>query len=105
MTCGNPECKKQWHRKRCAIWNRNNVEYYREIYLEKKLASLDQTLKDSQSYHGLSSVLSFLSLKLPKKEFQEVIGLKQLVIIEYFCQLLSRRFQEVIKAKVIVNTG
>ena len=37
MTCGDPGCKREWHRKKCADWNRKNAEYFRANYLQKKL--------------------------------------------------------------------
>jgi hypothetical protein len=36
-TCGNPECQREWHRKKCAEWNKKNEEYFRTNYLQKKL--------------------------------------------------------------------
>jgi hypothetical protein len=34
-----------------------------------------------------------------------VIGIQHLVIIEYYFQLLHRRFQEVLARQVLVNTS
>jgi len=42
---------------------------------------------------------------LPRQEVQEVMGIEPLVIIEYLAQLLLRRFQEVIRRQLLVNTG
>ena len=36
-TCGNPECQREWHRKKCAEWNKKNEEYFRTNYLQNKL--------------------------------------------------------------------
>ena len=41
---------------------------------------------------------------LPLGYVQEVIGIQHLIIIEYFWQLLLKRFQEVIKVQLIENT-
>ena len=40
MTCGDPRCKREWHRKKCAEWNRKNEDYFRANYLQKKLDGL-----------------------------------------------------------------
>jgi hypothetical protein len=35
---------------------------------------------------------------------QEVMGIEHLIIVEYFGQLLFRRFQEVLRGQLAVNT-
>lgn len=99
-TCGDSHCQKEWHRKRCADWNRQNAEYFRTNYLQKKLDGLPP--KDATGVH---LVHSRFSSGLPLGKVQEVIGVQHFVIIEYLVQLLFRRFQELIRAKVAVNTG
>ena len=100
-TCGDPHCKKEWHRKKCAEWNRENAEYFRSNYLHKKLEGVS----------GVEGVALFCPVRsrspsgLPQRKVQEVIGVKQFVIIEYFIQLLLRRFQELIRVEVSVRTG
>jgi hypothetical protein len=42
---------------------------------------------------------------LPLQFVQEVIGVQHLLIIEYLAQLLMRRFQEVLRGQLVVNTG
>jgi hypothetical protein len=106
MTCGEPECKKQWHRKKCLEWNKNNFEYFRSNYLQKKLDAATQN--DGARKSGKSPPSpqkSRLKSKLPHPFVQEVIGIQHLIIIEYFGQLLMRRFQEVLKGQAFVNTG
>jgi len=100
-TCGDPHCKKEWHRKKCAEWNRENAEYFRCNYLHKKLEGVS----------GVEGVALFCPVRsrspsgLPQRKVQEVIGVKQFVIIEYLGQLLLRRFQELIRVEVSVRTG
>lgn len=93
-TCGDPVCKKEWHRRKCAEWNKQNADYFKANYLDKKLIP------------GPRKVQLNCRLKtgLPLKRVQEVIGTEHLVIIEYLAQLMVRRFQEVIRSQVIVNT-
>jgi len=97
MTCGDPRCKREWHRKRCAQWNRKNADYFRTNYLQKKL--------DASPEKGTRGVLSPFHAGLLREKVQEVIGVEHLVIMEYFLQLVWKRFQELISVKVAVNTG
>ena len=100
MTCGDPECKSEWHRRKCAEWNRNNPDYFKENYLQKKLDAAIPSDSASRSLPPKSRVKS----GLPLGYIQEVIGIQHLIIIEYFGQLLLKRFQEVIKFQLIENT-
>ena len=104
MTCGDPQCKKEWHRRKCAEWNRKNREYFREIYLKKKILAAEEENQKGTTGQDKISRTRF-RLGLPWQEIQESMGLKQLVIIEYIIQVLMRRFQEVIKVQPLVNTG
>lgn len=94
-TCGDPECKNEWHRRKCAEWNKKNGDYFKTNYLQKKL--------DSQATSA--QIKSRLKTGLPIKHVQEVIGTQTLVIMEYLAQLMVQRFQEVIRRQPIVNTG
>ena len=95
-TCGAPHCKREWHRRKCAEWNRQNREYFKGLYLEKKLKD---AIKNSKSYQFYQST-AHPYLRLPRQEIQEVIGLEQLIIIEYIIHLVLRRFNKIIKAKL-----
>jgi hypothetical protein len=100
-TCADPHCKREWHRKKCAEWNRKNPEYFRSNYLHKKL----EGVSGAEGVAGVRPVKSRSPSGLPQRKVQEVIGIKQFVIIEYLVQLLLRRFQELIRVKVPVRTG
>ena len=97
MTCGDPRCKREWHRKRCAEWNRKNADYFRTNYLQKKLEALPGK--------GTRGVLTRFHSGLLREKVQEVIGIEHLVIMEYLIQLFWKRFQELIKGQVAVSTG
>ncbi len=108
MTCGDPKCKRQWHRKKCQEWNRNNPDYFRANYLQKKIeaAQSDKTSKSHLSKTSTTGAPKGLSKSgLPLQFVQEVIGFQHLIIIDYLAQLLIRRFQEVLKSQAVVNTG
>ena len=97
MTCGDSRCKREWHRKRCAQWNRENVDYFKTNYLQKKLEALPGS--------KTRGVLTRFHSGLLREKVQEVIGIEHLVIMEYLLQLVWKRFQELIRVKVAVNTG
>jgi hypothetical protein len=93
-TCGDPECKKEWHRRKCAQWNKRNNDCFKINYLQKKLESQATNIQ----------IKNRLKTGLPQQYVQEVIGMQILVIMEYLTQLMVQRFQEVIKIQTPVNT-
>lgn len=97
-TCGDNQCKREWHRRKCKEWNRKNSDYFRADYLQKKLEAA--SVKPSKSLRLRTRFKS----GLPMGYVQEVIGIQHLIIIEYFGQLLIGRFQEVLRGQVVVNT-
>lgn len=100
MTCGDPACKREWHKKTCRQWNRENQDYFRANYLQKMLSaqsdkiSMPNTIKPPRCLSKSGLPLQFV---------QEVMGLQHLIIIEYLAQLLIRRFQEALRSQVVVN--
>ena len=105
-TCGADECQRRWHAKRCAVWNRQNRSYFKEIYLRRRLepaacgspcpspspGSISRT-------GGSSSPPSVFPLDLPREVIQEVMGRQHRVIIGYILRLLMREVQEVINTQ------
>ena len=100
MTCGDPECRREWHRKKCKEWNRKNSDYFKTNYLQKKIMAATPAAHLPRSFQ----LNCRLKSGLPVSYVQVVIGIKHLVIIEYFGQLLFRRFQEVLRAQPVVIT-
>jgi len=110
MTCGSAQCKKEWHRKKCTEGNKKNSKCFKANYLQKKLDAIAQPVQDSNSLQpgssGPAPPKGGLSTGLPLGQIQEVIGAKQLVIVEYLAGLLIRRFQEALRrAQFRANTG
>jgi hypothetical protein len=112
-TCGTTECQQRWHAKKCAEWNRKNRSYFKEIYISRRLESsigdascptpspfpASRTRKSSRPRRA--SPLHF-----PQEVVQEVIGVQQMVIIEYLVRLLMRSVQEVINSqRVDIHQG
>ena len=100
MTCADPECKREWHRRKCAEWNSKNSDYFKSNYLQKKLEAATPSEKTPKSLLPKSRFKSGLPLEV----VQEVISIQHMIILEYFGQLLFRRFQEVLKGQMVVNT-
>ena len=108
MTCGKPECKREWHRRKCREWNRKNSVIFRSNYLKGKLDAALQWQKaksHSDKSKRIGPPRSRLTSGLPFSDVQEVIGIEHLVIIEYLAQLIVQRFQDALRSQVIVNTG
>lgn len=106
-TCGDPQCKREWHRKKCAEWNGKNADYFKSNYLQKKLDAATQCgklLKTCQFRSNISKPpKSRRKSGLPLQYVQEVIGIQHLIIIEYLAQLLTKCFQEVIRVQHTKN--
>jgi len=104
MTCGKPQSKNQVHRKKCTECYRRNSDYFKSNYLNKKLDSTTQCDTLQPKGKIILPPKSRLKSGLPLQHVQEVIDIQHLAIIEYLAQLLVRRFKEMIKTQLIVNT-
>ncbi len=115
MTCGATVCQKQWHRRKCAEWNRKNRAYSQEIYLRKRLQLADsaqpcrsspQPVPQPTPASSPASAPPAVPLKpvapldYPRAVVQEVMGVQLLIIIEYIVRLLTRDVQEVIRSQL-----
>lgn len=113
-TCGDKECQRKWHAKKCAEWNKKNRFYFQAIYLNRKLqvtqdlsipADRDAALPNTDKIYSITPPSSRFAPKLPRDVIQEVIGMQHLVIIEYVAQLLLNSFKEVMRAQPIEIKG
>jgi hypothetical protein len=89
-TCGDPQCQRQWHRRKCAEWNHKNVDYFKANYLDKK-------------FEITYSPRSRLKTGLPLCYVQQHIGNQQLIIIEYLSQLLIGRCRHLFIQHSMIN--
>jgi len=89
-TCADRQCQREWHRRKCAQWNRANVDYFKDNYLDKKLAVT-------------GTPRSRLKTGLPLCYVQQLIGTPQLIIIEYLSQMLIGRCRQLIRPHPLVN--
>jgi hypothetical protein len=99
-TCGNAKCKREWHKKKCAEWNKKNPDYFKTNYLQGKL----NTASTSKTSSQILPVKGRFKSGLPLLLVQEVIDIQHLIIIEYLAQLLFKRFKDVLRGQAVVNT-
>lgn len=97
-TCGDPECKRKWHARKCAEWNRTHRCLSQENYLKKRMQNAVPSEPPPSPVPN--PVQHAPPLDYPRSVVQEVMGAQQLVIIEYIVRLLKRDVQEVIRSQV-----
>lgn len=85
-TCGNPECRREWHRRQCAKWNRQNKEYFKANRLGKKLGQVNNLPGDVTRVPPPR-----IRLHLPRQDIQDLIAPEHLVLIEYVIEQIIRR--------------
>jgi len=85
------------------LWNKKNVLYFKSNYLDKKIKSA-ASLKSEKPppeepvppvTRNTLPCKSRINLFLPKVLIQEVIGAKELVIIEYIIEQVIRRIERI----------
>lgn len=104
VTCGDPKCQKQWHRKQCTKWNKKNADYFKSNYLQKKLDKAKGHESITKSGKTSKSTLpSFLNLTV--QPIDEVINAELLVVIEYVIKIQIFRFQKRLIQSGILNKG
>ena len=109
MTCGEEACKREWHRRKCAEWNRENSELIKRERLAYKLKAVAagnrQAKLTDESHPSPASLQSAPRTEHLSPFAQEVIAAQLAVMIEYLLRHLVRRVQEVMRRQVMVNTG
>ena len=93
MTCGKAKCKREWHKKKCAEWNKRNAEYFKANYLQKKIDAATQSRGDTEMALPAMVPPSRMNTGVPLEYVKEIIGIQQVIIQEYLAQLLDRRYR------------
>jgi len=109
MTCGEQACQREWHRRKCAKWNRENSELLKRERLVHQLKAVTAgrgQAKVTDDAHPSTAPLQ----NAPRTEHlspfaQEVIAAQLAVMIEYLLRHVLRRAQAVMRRQVTVNTG
>jgi hypothetical protein len=93
-TCGSSDCKKEWHRRKCAEWNQKNKACSKGNYLNKKLKAIPSEESESAG-KSCSETKSKppLSLKsgLNPMDLEGILSLEQIIAIEYILEQIVRR--------------
>ena len=105
MTCGKTYCKREWHKKKCAEWNRKNRDYFKANYLQKKIDAATQCRGDPEAALPVTIPASRMKTGMPLEYVKEVIGVQPVIIHEYLAQLLDRRWRQTIHVHLHSNTG
>ncbi len=104
MTCGQAECQREWHKKKCSEWNRKNTDYFKTNYLQKKIDTATQYKGDSEAAlpakHLDKVPASRMNTGMPLEYVQEVVGIQLVIIQEYLAQLLDRRCRQAIHTEL-----
>ncbi|MCP4553684.1 MAG: hypothetical protein GY834_16955 [Bacteroidetes bacterium] len=93
-TCS-PACGKELHRRQCTKWNRRNSVYFKANYLSKKLEKTNTP--PAQPKKPLSRKIATdlpnnrINLDLPRDVIQSDIGIRPLIIMEYFAEQIIAR--------------
>lgn len=87
-TCG-PDCRREYHRRQCGVWNRKNKAYFKANYLSGKLSKNREppALTTSPAVFPKSR----LQLRLPRDVLIERIGGDHLIIVEYIMEQFLHR--------------
>lgn len=109
VTCGNPKCQKEQHRRQCAKWNRKNTDYFRSNYLQKKLDKATENepvsepgeLSESQNKRLAPPSLFNLSVR----PTGEIITPRLFIIIDYVIRIELFGFQRRWIQRAVSNKG
>ena len=109
VTCGDPECQKQQHRKQCVKWNRKNTDYFKSNYLQKKLdkAAKNEPIAEPGgtygNHKGLSVPPSLFNLSV--QSTAEIIDTRLFIVIDYVIRAELFRFQKRWIQRAVYNKG
>ncbi len=109
MTCGQAECQREWHKKKCAQWNNKNSDYFKSNYLQKKIDTATQCRGDpgaampAKCLHKVPA--SRMNTGMPLEYAKGVIGVQLVIIHEYLAQSLYQRCHQTIHAHHPFKTG
>lgn len=90
-TCGDPECRRENHRRRCGQWNRSNRDYFKANYLSAKLARTRDPPVKAPEQQGPCARFGRNRLDLPEDVIVAVTGAKQQIILDYIIEQILRR--------------
>ena len=105
MTCGQTECQRQWHKKKCSEWNRKNRDYFKANYLQRKIDTATQPRSDPAAALPKTVPSSRMNTGMPLEYVKEMLGVDLVIIQEYLAQLLDQRWRPTLHMHHPPNTG
>lgn len=108
-TCGDPACMREWHRRKCAEWNRQNAGIIqRERLVDEIKTAVSQSgqgLSFDRSHHGAPPDPNALRMGNLLIFAQEVMATQLAVMIQVLLQHFVRRAQEVMRRQAAASIG
>ena len=101
MTCGQVQCQRKWHLRKCAEWNSKNSDYFKANYLQKKIDAAIEARGDPEMIHSKLPTIR-MQTGMPLEYVKELIGVQHVIIHEYLGQLLNRKWHK--KWRIILST-
>jgi len=89
-TCGSPACKREWHRRACAKWHRENPDYDQHTRFLNRLVKNDPPEQHGRQPDPLNTINWAFA--------QSEIGLKVAVLVEETGKVLLQRARDAIPA-------
>ena len=86
-TCGNPDCMREQHRRKCGEWNKKNKDYFKTNYLDQKIQSAQEKIREE---HETSTANGRQTPILPYEILLNEYGTKNLIILQYLFFLITR---------------
>lgn len=108
-TCGEEACKREWHRRKCAEWYRENSGQIRKERLAHRLKAIvagsEEANVTDQVPPGPTPLQGPRKTQHLLPRAQEVIAAQLAVMFEYLLRQLLKRAQDVMMRQPFVNTG
>ncbi len=100
VTCCDPQCQQEWHRRQCQKWNRRNKTYFRSNYLQKKLEHATELEPFGERELPQATLRQPSNIDSPPKSTLEptsnIFESHLIIIIDYVIHVHFRRFQKLI---------
>ena len=101
-TCGRPSCRRELHRRQCSKWNKRNPDYFKGIYLAKKLEKTNKPPPESNKSRSNPTETAIpknrIKLNLPRDVIHSEIGIRPLIVMEYFAEQINARTRSCVSA-------
>ena len=91
ITCAQPQCQRERHRRQCQKWNRKHSAYFKANYLVNKL---ERSQASSDTFGQKVSPIApkaRIDLHLPQDVMIGKIGGELLIILQYVAEQIMRR--------------